>query len=47
MMKDAVTRERRTEKEKEKEKEKRALGAYISTLQSKRAWDALVHGNMA
>ena len=30
-----------------KERERRGMGAYIETLKSKRAWDALVHGNMS
>ena len=34
-------------KEQQQKKEQRGLAAYIATLQSKRAWDALVHGNMS
>jgi hypothetical protein len=34
-------------KQKEEEAKSGSVAGYIATLQSKRAWDALIHGSMS
>lgn len=42
-----ILKDEQRRKNAEEKEQKEKVAAYLSTLQSKRAWDVLVHGNMA